>query len=265
MYKSNREKKDTSFWGRKDIFYNTVQFDKNKAIEYFHTLHLDKSETCLFIEQFITFYLQHKINNNNAYWFKQSLDFINEVISVNYDMLYKFTIEHIGQFEKKEDFEIFYYFKSLDILQQGYNNIYSEVLNWLSYNEQNINKLSDKYNEEQTQLSNYFLMGTKGVGKSLYVKQHLLQDGFIVISQKNMNLKSFYEDDKEYFYQLLINLTPEQTIDNLLTKIEENLNNSELKGIASYIEKRIKFECLSKKMSLKQINATCKKHKTLKI
>lgn len=268
MYKSNREKKDKSFWGKKDLFYNSVEFDKNKAIEYFHTLKLTESDKCEFIEQFINFYLPYKFNDKNQYWFNKSVDFIEEVMGIPIQVLYKFTLEHIAQFKQKEDFEIFYYFKDLDILQDGYNNIFSELLTWFSHNEKIIDALlqsNDKEKEKDIQITQLWLIGAVGFGKSYYVKQQLLKEGCVVISKKDMKLDTFHEQDKEYFYQLLINLTPGKTKNNLLDKIEENRSNIEFKSISSYIEKRLRFECLSEKMAYKKDKKIQNKVKVLKI
>lgn len=266
MYKSNRTQKDKSFWGKKDIFYDGVCFDKNKAIEYFNTLRLDQSDQCLFLEDFIKFYNRHKINDLNVYWFNKSLEFIKEVSGITNEILYKFTIEHISQFEQKEDFEIFYYFKNFDILQNGFNNIFAEVLNWFSYNENHVNVLLSKSHntEPEVTLSQFFFMETTKSGKSLYVKTQLLKDNCIIISQKEMKLNEFKEDDKEYFYNFLMKLTIDNNACSVLKKVENN-KDIELKGIARYIEKRLIFESLSQKMLLKEQKNYIEKNKKIKI
>lgn len=179
--------------------------------------------------------------------------------------------EVVQDFKKKENFEIFYYFRKFEFLHSGYNNIFREVFNWLSYNSQTIEKLIDKDKSSNNIISKHsinnhiVIMGTSGTGKSAYIKRLLLNKNNIIMKDKFMSLAEFKEEDKDYFYNILTNLTKEKKLANFWLIINNNKKDIRFKGVALYLEKKLNYEYLDWKLKSNHNNKSNAKEKKLKI
>lgn len=154
---------------------------------------------------------------------------MEDIYTWNVRNVYNYTISSIGKFNKKEDFEIFYYFKDFDFLHEGYNNVFLEILVWLSDHEEKIENLINETNNNLIQndkkiwLNSSFIMaGTKREGKSIVLSQLLLQKDTVILEKKEFSLEQFKDEDKNYFYLLLINLTKEKNLNNFALQIQKN-------------------------------------------
>lgn len=255
------------FWGR-GFFDKNLDFDYGDSKHYLLEKNLNEEQKCKLIEEFIELYQKNSINLNNMTTFLKSLDLMNEVYDLSPRTLYNYTVCQIEEFTKKEDFEIFYYFKSFNFLYKGYNNIFFELMSWFVDNEEEINNLLGKQKSEEEEIiffNSSMIIGTTGKGKSNYLKKLLLQNKTIVIKNKKLALKSFKEEDKDYFYNLFINLTKEKNLNNFLLQINKNKNRINFKGVLVYIEKRLNCEILRNKLKdCNEKDSQCKQ-KFLKI
>lgn len=258
-----------SFWGKQEIFFHNVEFDEQKSIEYLHVLNLNEDEKCLFLEEFIKFYQQYKINDYYQEWFNKSLNLIHKVYGLDSKSVYKYTLNQISDFEKKEDIEIFYYFKQFSFLHEGESNIFSDLLNWFTENQETINNLLQKTIDNKPNhvvINGYYISaGVSGKGKSLFLKKKLLQKNVIIISKKEFNLTSFKEEDKDYFYSVFINLTKEKDLHSFYLKLKKDKNKSIFSEVANYIEKKLYYEYLNNKFTTKNRENITLNTKKLKI
>lgn len=253
-----KKEKEAIFWLKNELFYSDLDFNYEKSKENLIKQNLTKEQQCELIEEFIQLYQKHPITNRRLIQFKKSIQLMSDIYGWNINNIYTYTVYQIGKFKKKEDFEIFYYFKEFDFLHNGYNNIFSELLMWFNEHDEKIEELLKKemQNSENKSLDNIFIpnqglfiiSGITGKGKSSNYKQLLLQKNTIVVDKKDFGLERFKEEDKNYFYYLFINLTKEKNLNNFSLQIQKNKNNLILKGVSEYIEKKLNYESLSKKL-----------------
>lgn len=253
-----KKEKEAIFWLKSEFFYSDLDFNYEKSQQYLIKQNLTKEQQCELIEEFIQLYQQHSITNKKLIQFKKGIQLMSDVYGWNVHNIYAYTVYQIGKFKKKEDFEIFYYFKEFDFLHNGFNNIFFELLAWLNEHEEKIEELLNKENQDSESKSSdnifaqnqglFIISGITGKGKSSSYKQLLLQKNTIVVDKKDFGLESFKEEDKNYFYYLFINLTKEKNLNNFSLQIQKNKKNLILKGVSEYIEKKLNYEILSKKL-----------------
>lgn len=237
-------KKDSKiFWGE-SFFDKNLDFDYDNAKYYLLKKNLNDEQKCKLIEEFIELYQKNSITLNNMKTFLKSLDLMTELYNLSARTIYNYSISQIGEFKKKEDFEIFYYFKSFKFYYKGYNNIFFELMSWFVDNEEEINNLLQKQKSDDKEIfwsNSLLIIGTTGKGKSNYLKKLLLQNKTIVIENKKLALKSFKDEDKDYFYNFFINLTKEKNLNNFLLQINKNKNRINFKGGFSLYRKKTKL------------------------
>lgn len=265
------KKKEIIFWGKNIFFNNTLDFNEKEAEQHIKNLDLDEEEKIQFINEFIDFYIKNPHTDANQFCFDKSLFFIEKLYNITEKEIYNNIIFKIEDFKKKENFEIFYYFRKFEFLHSGYNNIFREVFNWLSYNSQTIEKLIDKDKSSNNIISKHsinnqiVIMGTSGTGKSAYIKRLLLNKNNIIMKDKFMSLAEFKEEDKDYFYNILTNLTKEKKLANFWLIINNNKKDIRFKGVALYLEKKLNYEYLDWKLKSHHNNKSNAKEKKIKI
>lgn len=250
------ENNNINFWGSNKYFYDDFEFDEKKSLHYLMNIEFSESDKVKFISDAINYFLTAENIIIYLKQFDKSVNLIENLFNLEKKQIYFFMLEHISDFKKKEDFKIFEYFKDLNEFKEGYNNFTVELLNWLSYNDETINKLLNEDKKvvdifgmkgwtttKYTQIS-----GVSGKGKSIFTKSKILKNNVIVISDKECNLQELKEDDKDFFYELLISLTKENFLNNFLLNANQKAKHKQLKGIALYIEKKFYNNYLEDKL-----------------
>ena len=240
------EKEKIDFWGSDKYFYNDFEFDEEKSLDDLSKIIFTDEKKINFIGDCFNYFLTAENPQNYLLQFSKSMSFIENLFDLEKKQLYIYLLETINVFKKKEDFIFFEVFKEIKEFNEGYNNFILELINWLSYNEEKINSLIkdenisiDIFSSKGWQITKHSqVVGKTGVGKSIFVKQQILKKDVIIISNKDCNLLSFKDVDKDFFYNLLIGLTKEKNLNNFFLSLLKQANNQKIKGIAVYIKKK---------------------------
>lgn len=261
--KNNRK---IDFWGSSIYFYNDFEFDEKKTLNDLSNINFENKDKVIFITDCFNYFLTAEKPTDYLKQFDKSIKLIKYLFKLEKKQIYYFYLEHISYFKKKEDFIFFHVFKDLKEFNEGNNNFILELMNWLSYNDEKINELMknenhviDIFSNKGWQITKHSqIIGTSGIGKSFFVKEKILDKNVIVINNKECNLKKFSENDKDFFYNLLISLTKEKNLNNFLLSLNNQTKNNQTKGIAIYITKKFYNHFLEEKLLFKGKNEKVK-------